>query len=212
MGWIVAGEINSNAAKSRHVTCNSLQIGTCSESDQLTRFWDLEQVPIKKRLSQEEQACKKHFTETVSQDSTGRYIVKLPFNKSKPKIGDSHKMAFRRFHVLESKFAKYPDIKDSYSKFVQEYIQLNHMSEVQDSDHTETGFFLAHHVVKKNNSLTTKTRVVFDGSAKSSSGVSLNDTLMVGPTIQDNLFSIYTRFRSFPYTLRGLGTPVGTLS
>ncbi|XP_033214001.1 uncharacterized protein LOC117171061 [Belonocnema kinseyi] len=45
-------------------------------------------------------------------------------------------------------------------------------------------------------SLTTKVREVFDGSAKSSSGVSLNDALMVGSTLQDDLFGELIRFRS----------------
>ena len=44
-------------------------------------------------------------------------------------------------------------------------------------------------------------RVVFDGSAKTSSGISLNDALMVGPTIQDDLFAISMRFRIYPIAL-----------
>ena len=44
-------------------------------------------------------------------------------------------------------------------------------------------------------SATTKLRVVFDASAKSSSGKSLNDVLSVGPTVQDNLLDILLRFR-----------------
>ena len=47
----------------------------------------------------------------------------------------------------------------------------------------------------------TKTRVVFGGSAKTSTGVSLSDTFMNGPTIQDDLFLIVTRFRSHPVAL-----------
>lgn len=60
---------------------------------------------------------------------------------------------------------------------------------------------MPHHAVIKNDSLTTKTRVVFDGSAKTASGLSLNDILMVGPTIQDDLFSINLRFRTYRYAL-----------
>lgn len=61
--------------------------------------------------------------------------------------------------------------------------------------------YLPHHAVYKETSTTTKLRVVLDGSCKTSSGISLNDTLMVGPTIQDDLFSILVRFRIFRFGL-----------
>ena len=148
-----------------------MQTANRFESDELTRFWDIEQVPIKKHLSKEEQICERPFTENVKRDSTGRYTVKLPFRENESMIGDAYKIALRRFHALEGRLAKCPTIKASYTQFKEEYIQLDHMSEVQDSDRLDRGFFLPHHAVIKNDSLTTK----------------------------DNLFSIYSRFRSFPY-------------
>ncbi|XP_017796984.1 PREDICTED: uncharacterized protein LOC108578211 [Habropoda laboriosa] len=75
------------------------------------------------------------------------------------------------------------------------------MSEVEPRD-TE-GFYLPHHAVMKPTSTTTKVRVVFDGSAKSSSGLSLNDALLTGPTIQDDLFTLLARFRTHAYVLTG---------
>ena len=51
------------------------------------------------------------------------------------------------------------------------------------------------HAVYKHSSTTTKTRVVFDASAKSSSGISLNDTLMVGPTLHSSLTDVLLCFR-----------------
>ena len=60
---------------------------------------------------------------------------------------------------------------------------------------------MPHHCVFKEESTTTKLRVVFDGSAKISNGHSLNDALMVGATIQDDLLSIITRFRLHPIAL-----------
>jgi len=45
-------------------------------------------------------------------------------------------------------------------------------------------------------STTTKTRVLLDGGAKTSIGLSLNDILQVGPAIQQDLYSIVLRFRS----------------
>lgn len=42
----------------------------------------------------------------------------------------------------------------------------------------------------KPDSLTTQVRVVFDASAKTSNGVSLNDKLLTGPNLQGDLFKI----------------------
>lgn len=63
------------------------------------------------------------------------------------------------------------------------------------------GFYLPHHPVLKEDSVTTKIRVVFDGSAKTSTGISLNECLMVGPTIQNDLFTLLSKFRMYKYVL-----------
>ena len=49
------------------------------------------------------------------------------------------------------------------------------MSEVTGKIQLDKGYFLPHHAVVKEARLTTKTRVVFDASAKSSTSISLND-------------------------------------
>ena len=61
--------------------------------------------------------------------------------------------------------------------------------------------FLPHHAVFKESSTTTKTRVVFDASTRGTTGVSLNDILMVGPTIQQDLLPIILRFRMHRYVM-----------
>lgn len=48
---------------------------------------------------------------------------------------------------------------------------------------------------------TTRLRVVYDSSAKTSSGVSFNDIQHVGPVVQDDLFSILMRFRQHKYVV-----------
>ncbi|CAG9137809.1 unnamed protein product [Plutella xylostella] len=58
----------------------------------------------------------------------------------------------------------------------------------------EPSFFLCHHAVFRLNSESTKLRVVFDGSNPSSSGFSVNNLQLVGPNIQDSIFSILLRF------------------
>ncbi|XP_076284778.1 uncharacterized protein LOC143211196 [Lasioglossum baleicum] len=63
------------------------------------------------------------------------------------------------------------------------------------------GFYLPHHAVFKPTSSTTKIRIVFDGSAKTNTNISLNDTLRIGPTLQDDIFSLLLRFRMHAYVI-----------
>jgi len=82
-------------------------------------------------------------------------------------------------------------LHQAYSEFMQEYEELGHMNQInEDTSCTEEQYYLPHHAVFKSSSSTTHTRVVFDDSYRSSNGLSLNDTLLVGPTIQQDLYSI----------------------
>ena len=110
-------------------------------------------------------------------------------------------MALHRFHLLEKRFQKNPQLKINYCQFLDEYKELKHLSLIKNKDIVAPGFYLPHHAVMKEDSTTTKIRVVYDGSAKTSSGVSLNEALMVGPTIQDELCTLLMRFRSHRYAL-----------
>lgn len=59
----------------------------------------------------------------------------------------------------------------------------------------DEGYYLPHHAVVRKESVTTKQRTVFDGSAKTSNGLSLNDRCLNGPTIQPDLFDTFVRWR-----------------
>nr|XP_033199424.1 uncharacterized protein LOC117161785 [Bombus vancouverensis nearcticus] len=84
---------------------------------------------------------------------------------------------------------------DEYRTVIQEYLALGHMTKVNDNHSDDNGYYLPHHGVTKASSQTTKLRVVFDGSAPSTTGTSLNDTLYTGPKLQEDLFSPYLAIR-----------------
>ncbi|GFR30946.1 uncharacterized protein LOC103569155 [Trichonephila clavata] len=76
------------------------------------------------------------------------------------------------------------------------YLKLGLMELIPENEidvPASSSFCLPHHLVPNKNG--DKFRVVFDGSAKSSSGVSLNEKLMVGPQLQTDLTTLLLRFR-----------------
>lgn len=82
------------------------------------------------------------------------------------------------------------------------YIKLGHVQEVvEDVKLIHSSYYLSHYAIIKKSSLTTKVRFVFDASAKSSSGVSLNDVLKCGPTVQQDLFFILARLRKHQFVI-----------
>jgi len=94
------------------------------------------------------------------------------------------------------------DLKGQYIEFLNEYEALGHMTRIENPSkiHTEC-YYMPHHAVLRSSSLTTKLRVVFDASARSSNGTSLNDMLTNGGVVQDDLVSIVLRFRLHEYVM-----------
>jgi len=87
-----------------------------------------------------------------------------------------------------------------YSEFIDEYEKLNHMKIVQeDRPEPPVTYYLPHHGVMKEHSLTTRLRVVFNGSSPTTSGYSFNDLLHTGAKLQLDLFDVLIWFRLFRY-------------
>jgi hypothetical protein len=91
-------------------------------------------------------------------------------------------------------------LKGKYLEFLEEYETLGHMN-LCNANHSGVSYYMPHHGVLKEDSLTTKLRVVFDASAPTTSGYSFNDLQRVGPTLQNDIFLILLRFRQYRYGL-----------
>uniref|UniRef100_A0A6P7FBL6 Uncharacterized protein LOC114328609 n=1 Tax=Diabrotica virgifera virgifera TaxID=50390 RepID=A0A6P7FBL6_DIAVI len=201
IGWILSGPIS--LFNSCNNICN-LNIKNLDIQEKLEKFWKLEECPTTTRLSQEELECEEHFKQTTSRGSDGKFIVSLPIKATLNKMGESKDGAIRRLYSIEKRLSKNEKLKDQYHSFMKEYIQLGDMSLINENDETSNiKYYMLHHCVIKESSLTIKCRVVFDASAKTSTGLSLNDVLKTGPDIQDELFSILLRFRCHNYVFTG---------
>ncbi|XP_052743807.1 uncharacterized protein LOC128198008 isoform X1 [Bicyclus anynana] len=202
LGWLIGGPIGivpSVSKTSKTIHCNL----ACSDDDlsnQISKFWELEKVPSKPSYTEEERLCEQHFLETTSRHDNGQFRVRIPLRCNRDCLGNSYKLAEQRFFRLEKRFIKQPLLKKLYVEFMREYADLGHLS-VYNEIPPDTAYYIPHLPVLKLDSESTKIRVVYDASARTTSGFSVNDLQMVGPNVQDSLFNILVRFRQYKYVL-----------
>lgn len=213
LGFIVGGKIGLIQNPSQTLSFTSAVSNNVSMftrvfevSDLLERFWSLEEIDQKPLLTPENQLCEQIFKDTTIRLPNGKFQVNLPLKSPNEhlKLGDSFVQSKRRFFLLEKRFEKDQDLFHQYKSFIDEYLILNHARIIPltiKNEKNENKFFLPHHPVLRPESSTTKLRVVFDGSMRSSSGVSLNDITLKGFPVQSNLFDILLRFRARNYVL-----------
>ena len=175
-----------------------------SSNDILRKFWEIEESPSDQAsLSVEERAVVRHFESNHSRSEEGRFIVPLPKDPNARPIGESRSQAVKRFLSLERSLNQKGCFQE-FNTVMQEYLDLKHAEAIPMPDlekPPELTFYLPMHAVHKASSTTTKIRAVFVASAKSSTGVSLNNTLLVGPTIHPPLVDVLLRFRLYPVAL-----------
>ncbi|XP_075157719.1 uncharacterized protein LOC142230985 [Haematobia irritans] len=200
LGWVVGGKIDlQNPIRTR--TCNMTTMYDSLDT-LLKAFWEVEEFKQNAiLLTDEEKLCEEFFVENSIFDESGRVKVRLPFKQNVEKLGSSFDMAYRRFQYLEKRLSKDPLLKTQYVDFMNEYLELGHMSLVHNSTLENPHYVIPHHPVLRPQSISTKLRVVFDASARTSSNVSLNETLQVGPTIQQDLVITLLVFRMYKYAL-----------
>lgn len=143
----------------------------------------------------EEELALAHFKQTTYRDGEGRFVIHLTRKDTVNELGSTIAMAASRFLSVERRLQRDESLRTEYTKFMDEYIGMKHMVEVVDeATIPEPSFYLPHHGVIKTSSLSTSD-VVFDASAKRSSGFSLNNVLKCGLTVQEDIFGILARFR-----------------
>ncbi|XP_071057047.1 uncharacterized protein [Onthophagus taurus] len=205
-GWLITGRLHLDRETMN--TCHLSVSNPVDLHNQLQRFWSLDECPSERVLSLEEEQCEQKFVESTTRDENGRYTVRLPFNEKMEQLGNNLAETLNRFQGLEKRLGRNAILKEEYKRFMGEYERLGHMSRITDlnSDNLEelkgeNSYYIPHHPVFKTSSSTTKLRVVFDASSKTPGKLSLNETLLVGPTIQSELFSILLRFRKHKIAL-----------
>ncbi|XP_046862417.1 uncharacterized protein LOC124455842 [Xenia sp. Carnegie-2017] len=132
-------------------------------------------------------------------EDEGRYEVNLPWKGIYSK-SDCYGMCLKRLHQLKSRLDKDKPLLQEYDTIIKDQVKGGIIDPVLVAH--ETGYFLPHHGVLREDKETTKLRVVFDGSARATKEEqSLNDCLEKGPNLVPLLFDTMINFRGFPIGL-----------
>lgn len=198
-GWVIFGNSPLSSFQSdvsiNHITTSSLHAD-------LQRFWELETIPDQSSMTSEEDQCEQHFLSTHTRRSDGRYVVRLPFKNPPPiSIGNSHAKALKCLEHLRRRLDKDVEISKEYDEFMRVYENLGHMERISKTKQPLQCLYIPHHGVYKRNSESSQLRVVFNASSLTTSGQSLNDCLLAGPKLQNDLSSIILRWRQFKFVL-----------
>ena len=202
-GWVLSGPIKALHPTTSDVTACPVQPMSNAELYGLAYdFWLSESAEQPETtLSSVETEVEKHYEETVTYSSTERrYQVTLPRKTDCPPLGESKRQATQRYISNEASIEK-RGVAPEFQAQMQGYFDAGHAEPAPPLKQGEQNFYLPMHSVVKQSSTSTKLRVVFDGSAFSSTGVSLNNLLQVGPTLHPPLADILMRFRTYPVAL-----------
>ena len=165
----------------------------------MKRFWEIKEEPTihETPVIRLEEKLALQTAESSIKYENQMYRVGVPWKERQPVLPDNYDMALRRLENREKRLIRSPDIADSYSKCIEQYVEKGYIWKIPEHEKCKSKWYLPHFPVIRLDKETTKTRIVFDASAKYED-VSLNDVINQGPKLQRDLCDVLLRFRRFP--------------
>ena len=201
-GWTINGPLERKGNSAR--TANFIRADN-ELSQQFAKFCNLEfsdSVYDKDPGMSKEDLHAMNIMEQSVKLKEGHYEIALPWRNVPPNLPDNRPLAEHRLKLLRRRLLKNQELLLKYSSFMEDLVKNGHARKVpQDRLTHPVGavWYLPHHPVLNPNK-PDKVRVVFDCAAKHQ-GTSLNDQLLQGPDLTNNLVGVLTRFRQEPVAL-----------
>ena len=171
---------------------DSVTDNKCLEIE-LRLFWEIESLGI----IEDECLVQTQFEDNVMFEQ-GRYVVSLPWRETCIALPDNYNLSMRRLNNLFKTLKRTSDLLKRYDAVIKEQVESGIVVPVDNSESCGNRIhYIPHHAVLRQDKATTKLRLVYDASAKSD-GVSLNDCLFIGPSLNNKIFHIHLRFRMYP--------------
>ena len=186
-----------------HYAISSFPLQTSAKYDRdllalVENHFALEELPDdeEKSLSKLEKYALKTIKEGMVRLDNGQYQCPVLWKPGEPTLPNNTSYALNRFRsFMNSKQMRDPTSREEIVKQFQKLLDNEYVEEVPDDEKdARVGWMLPMFAVPKPDSLTTKQRLVCDGSAKYYNKC-LNDAIISGPCIIPDITLTLTQFR-----------------
>uniref|UniRef100_A0ABD2X9A7 Integrase catalytic domain-containing protein n=1 Tax=Trichogramma kaykai TaxID=54128 RepID=A0ABD2X9A7_9HYME len=196
LGWTISGK-NKPAHTVERTDTVMTTITMFNREATVSDLWELDLLGITDPADtlskiQHQELVQEHFNETV-EFKDGRYQVSLPWKDNHPELHDNLNAVEKRLKGLTRKLQQ-ENLFQDYHDVLMDWLNTGIIEKLPNATVPLRGYYLPHrHVVKQNS--TTRIRPVFDASAKSDNGPSLNQCLETGPNLIELIPTALLRFR-----------------
>ena len=196
LGWLLS-EVTMmprELQQSHNLLAHVLSIDASPQQDGrleevLQSFWRLESWGI----DGSKECVLEEFNQTV-QFKEGHYEVTLPWKHSHPPLPDNYALYQKRLNGLIHRLRSNPEIMREYNAIIQSQLQQGIVEEFAQTDVVAGQVhYLPHHAVVRKDKETTKVRIVYDASARST-GCFLNECLHKGLKFEQKILNLLLQF------------------
>ena len=198
----------SKVITNNSIKCNSfLNTALKSLNENIKQFWQIdsyETVPESQLISSNEKRSLELLGKTTK-FVNGHFQVGLLWKDDFPILQNNRECAIQRFKCLEKRFSKNPEFFNMYKSQNNDYItsgQAKLLSPEEKNNTSSITNYIPHHGVLNINK-PDRARVVFDASGKINKTF-LNDNLLPGVDLLNNLVTVITKFRNGKYAIIGV--------
>ncbi len=202
LGWALMGPTNrpqTNQVDVHLLQRSSADIEEAAFKEEVIRFFHEDGLgvvtSIKKAMSVEDKKAEK-VMERSAVIVDGHYEIGMLWKDETPQLPNNRDVAFKRFKYLKNRLKRDNELHRKYQTKIEEYVQKGYASKLQPEETniaSERIWYLPHHPVF-HPAKPGKVRIVFDAAAKFK-GTSLNDKLVHGPNLSNEIIEVLLRFR-----------------
>ena len=110
-------------------------------------------------------------------------------------LGNNYANAARSMRMILRKFKREPELRSLYQVAMKGFMEQDDVERVWEFGNHPNTYYLPHPAVVDLERITTKLRVVMNGSSKAGENLSLNDFLLKGPSLQPDLKNLLLKTR-----------------